>query len=272
MTGYKHKAMQEQISYDKDYGPSIKGRWVPAPRFALRRRRILGITQSFPAGKLLEAGPGAAALLREFALRNYDCTGFDTSDEARNVSELMVGDLPNVQILSKAQDDWQQGFDYLLSCEVLEHIDDDQHAINEWVGYLKSGGIAIITVPCHMKKFGPLDDWAGHLRRYEKPELEQLLDKAGLDITHFETYGYPLANITSMLRNLLLKKLATERGNKNFDAATARSGVDRGVESKLYRFQTNIIGRLIMHTGFALQYLFRKIQLGDGFIVLAKKR
>lgn len=263
--------MQEKIDYDKDYGSSIKNLWVPAPRFVLRRRRILQLTSSFPAGKLLETGSGSAALLREFALRNYDCTGYDTSDKARDVAGIMVGALSNVNIVNKEEDSWQQGFDYLLSCEVLEHIDDDQAALNKWIGYLKTGGVAIITVPCHMRKFGPLDNWAGHIRRYEKLELEQLLDRSGLEITHFETYGYPLANISSIL-NRILKTRKTSHKNRNSDTATARSGIDRKTENKLYRFQTNIFGRLIMRVGFILQYLFRKTELGDGFIVLAKKR
>ena len=263
--------MQEDIDYDRDYGSSIKGRWVPAPRFALRRRRIMELTASLPAGRLLETGPGAAALLREFALRNFSCTGYDTSNEARSVAEQMIGDLSNVSIVSQTGDNWQNGFDFLLSCEVLEHIDNDQQALNEWVGYLKKGGIAIIAVPCHMKKFGPLDEWAGHIRRYEKTELVNLLNNAGLEVTYFETYGYPLANITSMLRNRMLKKTETERQNKTTAIDTARSGIERGTESKLYRFQTNLFGRLIMRSAFALQYLFRKTELGDGFIVLAKK-
>ena len=264
--------MQDLINYDKDYGPSIKGLWVPAPRFVLRRRRIMELTASLPAGYLLETGPGAAALLREFGLRNFRCIGYEISDEARSIADQMIGDLSNVSIVSQAEDNWLQGFDFLLSCEVLEHIDNDQQALNEWVSYLKTGGIAIIAVPCHMKKFGPLDEWAGHLRRYEKSELLQLLNNADLEVTHFETYGYPLANITSMLRNRLLKKPETERKNKIADIDTARSGIERGAESKLYRYQTNLIGRLIMHSAFILQYLFRKTELGDGFIILAKKR
>lgn len=272
MTNQKYKAMQEKIDYDKDYGSSIKNLWVPAPRFVLRRRRILQLTNALPAGKLLETGSGSAALLREFALRNYDCTGYDTSDKARDVAGIMVGALSNVNIVNKEEDSWKQGFDYLLSCEVLEHIDDDQAVLNKWVGYLKTGGIAIITVPCHMRKFGPLDNWAGHIRRYEKLELEQLLDSSGLEITHFETYGYPLANMTSIVRNLIIRKKDINRKHRNHDTATARSGVDRRTENTLYHFQTNIFGRLIMRVSFILQYLFRKTELGDGFIVLAKKR
>jgi 2-polyprenyl-3-methyl-5-hydroxy-6-metoxy-1,4-benzoquinol methylase len=264
--------MQEEIDYDKDYGSSIKGRWVPAPRFALRRRRIMELTASLPPGSILETGPGAAALLREFALRNFNCIGYDTSDEARAVADQMIGDLSNVRIVSQAEDSWRQSFDFLLSCEVLEHIDNDQQALSEWVSYLKTGGIAIIAVPCHMRKFGPLDEWAGHLRRYEKAELVKLLNNAGLEVMYFETYGFPLANTTSMLRNRILKKPESAREDKNVDIDTARSGVERSAESKLYRFQTSLIGRLIMRGAFALQYLFRKTELGDGFIVLAKKR
>ena len=72
--------------------------------------------------------------------------------------------------------------------------------------------------------------------------------------------------------NRIIKNKITDRQHKNAEVNTARSGIERSAECKFYHFQTNDIGRLIMRTAFALQYLFRNTELGDGFIVLAKKR
>jgi SAM-dependent methyltransferase len=264
--------MNNTLNYDKDYGASIDKLWVPAPRFSLRRRRILQLTKSLPKGKILEIGSGSAALLREFSLRDYQCTGYDTSADTYNVAILMTQDRSNIEIVDKDNQNWENEFDYLLSCEVLEHIVDDQAALIKWANYLKPKGMAILTVPCHMRKFGPLDSWAGHIRRYERDEFEILLDKAGFDIVYFEVYGYPLANITSFLRNKMLYKSEKSRSYKNKNIDTANSGIQRKIESKLYHYQKNIIGRMVMRVSFALQFLFRKTELGDGFIILAKKR
>lgn len=263
--------VKNNIRDDNDYGASINRIWVPAPRFAMRRRRILDLLNGYPVGKLIEIGPGAGALLRDLTQKGFMCTGYDTSPSALKVAKLMVGEFPNAEISHSPSSHWASSFDYLLSCEVLEHIEEDEKALNDWLTYLKSGGFAIIAVPSHQAKFGPLDKWAGHYRRYDKLEFVTLLKNSGLEIIHFESYGYPLANITSFFRNIIIDRSGHMTMAKDNKTDTARSGVERDVESKLYRFQTNFLGRAIMRVAFKIQYLFRNTELGDGFIVIAKK-
>ena len=57
------------LTVDRQYGAVLEGRWVPAPRFVLRRDRVLPLVESLPAGRVIEVGCGAGALLRELAQR-----------------------------------------------------------------------------------------------------------------------------------------------------------------------------------------------------------
>jgi 2-polyprenyl-3-methyl-5-hydroxy-6-metoxy-1,4-benzoquinol methylase len=61
------------VTVDRQFGAVLEGRWVPAPRFVLRRDRVLPLTENLPAGRVIEVGCGSGALLREFASRGHEC-------------------------------------------------------------------------------------------------------------------------------------------------------------------------------------------------------
>ena len=50
--------------FDNLFGPVVLEQgWVLAPRYSLRRRRVLELTMGWPEGDLLEVGCGAGTLL-----------------------------------------------------------------------------------------------------------------------------------------------------------------------------------------------------------------
>lgn len=73
-------------------------------------------------------------------------------------------------------------FDVLINFNVLEHIDNDQKAINNMVSKLKKGGKLVIITPAHMALFGSLDKNLGHYRRYRKAEIGRKFERAGLRV------------------------------------------------------------------------------------------
>ena len=72
-------------------------------------------------------------------------------------------------------------FSHTLSSEVLEHLKDDQKAINELSRITKTGGKLIVTIP-HQKFYYAKDDkFVEHYRRYNLDELTQNLNAAKLE-------------------------------------------------------------------------------------------
>ena len=80
-------------------------------------------------------------------------------------------------------------FDRVIAAEVLEHIPDDQRAMNELARVLRPGGLAAVTVPSWLPE---RICWAlsteyhevpgGHVRIYTRVELEAKLSRAGLSV------------------------------------------------------------------------------------------
>jgi SAM-dependent methyltransferase len=80
-----------------------------------------------------------------------------------------------------------KSFDLVIASEVLEHILDDQQAMNELARVLRPGGRAAITVPAFFPEricWGLSTEYhevpGGHVRIYTRVELEAKLARAGL--------------------------------------------------------------------------------------------
>jgi SAM-dependent methyltransferase len=242
--------------------------WVPAPRYALRRDRLLALAGRLDRGRLLEVGPGSGALLSDLQALGFSCEALETSEEALR----LAGELnPGVRIARAPAADWNAAFDALVACEVLEHIADDRAALEEWRGWLRPGGHLILSVPAHARRWSATDVWAGHFRRYEEADLRSLLDRAGFTIVALECYGFPLSNLIEPLRAWSHRRALRRRTAGGLEEATAQSGVERGLEARLWPLQASAPGRLLFRAAFRLQEAFRHRDLGTGYLVLARR-
>jgi len=104
---------------------------------------------------------------------------------------------------------WEQvaPFITILCLNVLEHIQDDEAALQRFSALLPSGGRLALTLPALKRLYGEIDKTVGHYRRYERPEIEEKLHKAGfrVEAIHFlNTLGVP----SWYLNSCLLKRKA----------------------------------------------------------------
>lgn len=247
--------------------------WVPAPRYLMRRDRILRMMRAMPRGQLLEIGCGPGALLDDLIRIGHTCQAMETSSSARALAEVLLHHHEGVQVHAAPSDTWHGRFDYVLAFEVLEHIEDDRSALATWASWLKPRGHLVISVPAHQRRWGATDVWAGHYRRYEQAQLTSLLQNSGFQIRQMECYGFPLSNIMEPLRNRLHQRAMRRERTSAEDKAgnTGRSGIDRPVESRLYPLEASFLGVALLKLNFALQDLFVRTELGTGYLVLAQK-
>jgi len=250
--------------------------WVPAPRYVLRRDRVLKLLEPLSRGRLLEIGCGAGALLYDLSSMGFSVEAVEISSRARDVATYINQNNSHVIIHRHFHHDWNESFDYILVLEVLEHIEDDIGALREWCGCLKSGGYMLVSVPAHPKRWNATDQWAGHLRRYERAELESILEQAGFHVLHTECYGFPLANLIEPFRALYharqLKRRKSSHDNEYQSSHGDRSGIERSLETTLYPLQANWVGTKVMQLSCHVQGAFSETDWGNGFLTLCKKK
>lgn len=262
-----------KVTIDPFFGVVAKqDGWVPSLRYLLRRERINQIMNQLSKGKLLEIGCATGALLIELSQKGFICTGVETSKRALNKAKIISGSLnADVNLLSKLEYAPQNEFDIVCAFDVLEHIERDFEAIESWKSKLKPGGSLILSVPAHKKRWGAGDIWAGHYRRYERSDLIDLLAANNLILEHMECYGFPIANITELLGNIIYKK-NIDKINNNKKLASANSGIDRGFYIRYFNLLDNPISRLLLRLAYLTQNIMLNTNLGSGYIVVAKKK
>jgi SAM-dependent methyltransferase len=83
-------------------------------------------------------------------------------------------------------------FDSILGLNVLEHVENDEFALQQLYRMLKNDGTMVLLVPCHKVLYNALDRKAGHFRRYTKKELENKISRTPFTIQrifYFNTLG-----------------------------------------------------------------------------------
>ena len=251
--------------------------WIPTVAHIIRRAAIFDTIRDQSVGLVLEIGCGAGAFLYDLHAKGYQGKGIDTSDSALNVARHIHSDSKGKICIERSLNNEDlERYDYVMAFEVLEHIQDDIQAIREWKRYLKPDGKLIISVPAHRRMWGSSDEWAGHMRRYDLPDLHNCLNAAGLRIESFYCYGFPILNLLSPISNLVCKIKSSNRsrnGEKiDVSYATSISGTDRVFESKIFHIYSNILARIILRWMFSVQRIFYSSARGTGYIVTAAKQ
>ena len=117
--------------------------------------------------------------------------------------------------------------DLVAAFDVLEHVDEDYLVTAEIARVLRPGGTALIAVPCDMSLWSAHDEAVGHVRRYSRATLADVVQKAGLDIDHMWSWnvllrpalrlrrrsatGSDLDAVQPLLNRVLTSIIVTER-------------------------------------------------------------
>jgi len=267
------------MEYTKQFGiaaPELN--WVPAPTYILRRSAILDHLRGLSPGKVLEMGCGPGGMLHELAQQGFHGIGVEVSPESRAVAEKLLASVPGVAVQEKLPEGTEGTFDYLLSFEVLEHIEEDVCALKNWVQYLRPGGVVIISVPAHKKRWNITDLLAGHYRRYDRADVVALIESAHLESSKIHTYGWPTSRVIEQLRLWVRQRQARKSGIQpdtlqvgDFEQTKA-SGVERGLETRLFPIYSSLVGKIFFSLAAAVQRLFYSTDLGVSYLVVARKK
>jgi SAM-dependent methyltransferase len=81
-----------------------------------------------------------------------------------------------------------ESVDLLTAFDVLEHMDDDVRALEEFNRVLRPGGLLLVTVPAYRFLWSEHDEALMHRRRYVASELHMKLNRTGYEVV-FRSYA-----------------------------------------------------------------------------------
>jgi SAM-dependent methyltransferase len=165
------------------------------PRHELRERLLIDLFLSArPGPEVLNGGAGQGTLSHRLARLGFEVTSTDVSPSA---VELLRTRAPGrvVEADLTALPFERESFDAAVLGEVLEHIEDDRGALAEVARVLRPHGVLALSVPANPKLHGPSDDWAGHVRRYTRPELLEACSASGFTVHRCLGWGFPVSRL-----------------------------------------------------------------------------
>ena len=133
--------------------------------------------------RVLDFGAGVGTFTELAAAAGAHVVAMEPEAEfAEVLQERFVGD-GRVEVVQTTIERLNaRDFDSVICFNVLEHIEDDAAALRSIVDRLLHGGRLFLLVPAHPNLYGGYDRAAGHLRRYSKGHLRELLTVPDLEI------------------------------------------------------------------------------------------
>jgi SAM-dependent methyltransferase len=201
----KEEGLSCALPSDRSYDPQFFAKIVAVEdrHFWFRARNdvianaVISLVNGLPSDyRLLEVGCGTGVVLRHLAgvCQQGSVLGLDLYPEAvsyareRTGCEVVLGD-----VLSPPESLGQ--FDIVCMFDVLEHLPDERQTLMAIDRVLKPGGSLVLTVPAHPSLWSYFDVAACHCRRYDRRQVEKLLQENQFRITYLTEFMmllYPL--------------------------------------------------------------------------------
>jgi SAM-dependent methyltransferase len=172
--------------------------WWYKERRAILSREL----RRLPApGRALDIGAAAGGNTRVLRAHGWQALAADYSEAAVRIArsrqvDVMRADARELPVASNA-------FDLITAFDVLEHIDEDYLVTAEIARALKPGGTALIAVPCDMALWSAHDEACGHVRRYTRATLTDVVAKADLTIDRLWSWNVLLRPVVAWRRRSL---------------------------------------------------------------------
>ena len=153
--------------------------------------------------------------------------------------------------------------------EVLEHIEEDKNAVKKVYDLLGEKGTFLFSVPAKAKLWGANDIISGHIKRYEKEELINLLNQTGFEIIQLISYGFPWLNIAKHVRDKMAGKRLKKSSDKSKKVLTGKSGLNVSGRIPLLEIFFN---KYFLFLPMRISSLFNNMDLAEGYLCLATKK
>lgn len=217
-------------------------------------------------GAVLEIGCGRGAATARIARRADRIVAVEPDAQSFAVARANLGDQVELNNCMSFELPGHDRFDTICAFEVLEHIEDDVAALEEWKAKLAPGGHLLLSVPAWQARMADADELAGHFRRYDPDHIAARLAQAGFTDITVELYGFPAGHLLEAVRNHVgRRRLAAGAADQDIASRTAGSG-------RLLQPSHGLLGTLIGLAARPLVWLQRAFpNRGVGLVARARK-
>jgi ubiquinone/menaquinone biosynthesis C-methylase UbiE len=198
----------EESYYPKSFNVEKKHWWFRARR----RLAVWGFPYeicSSPHSKkrVIDLGCGTGSLMDDLT-RFGTVFGMDFSAvplsfcRKRNIKHLIQADCTAIPLKDNS-------FDIVFGMDLIEHLENDQAALEEMMRICAPGGYVVLSVPAFMWLWSTRDERLHHKRRYTLNQINQLINRTGLvpvKSSYIFLFFFPAMAILIFFNRLLKRK------------------------------------------------------------------
>ncbi len=230
------------------------------------------------ARTFIEVGCGAGDLSKRLCQRGMTGIGLDFSAEAikqakENLAEYIAnGQYRLIQGDILEFEESQEKVDLGVSMMVMEHVEDDVDFLQKIARCVKPGGHVIVAVPGRRDCWSFEDETVGHLRRYDRQDLFDVLAKAGMEDHVVWSVAVPIANMLYGISDILVRNSSEKHKiGTSMIEQTQSSGI-REIPFKTVfpPFCKLILNRITLSPLFVIQRMFYNTGLGVTMIAMGE--
>lgn len=163
-----------------------------------------------PENLLVDCGAGTGTFAMEM-IPSCRVLAVDDHEESLALARRKLGDQHVRQGTCTALPLEDQSVDVLTALDVIEHVEHDRRAVEEFARVTRSGGLVIITVPALMTLWSDWDEALHHFRRYTRRSLLALIPT-----DRFEIVRCHYTNVIATPLVILVRKARAVRRRLGF--------------------------------------------------------
>jgi len=163
-----------------------------------RRNLLAREAAGLKPGRALDVGAAGGGNTRVLRSLGWTVSALEFGQEGAEVCHerglpVVRGDATRLPIAPAS-------LDLVVAYDVLEHLDDDKAAAAGVFEALRPGGTFLVAVPCDPRLWSAHDDAVGHVRRYTRQTLTDLLAGAGFELEPMRSWNVLLRPVVALRR------------------------------------------------------------------------
>ncbi len=222
-----------------------------------RRRIIAALVRHLglpPDREILDAGCGSGRNMADL-VRYGTVTGLEIADASvhwarnRGIGEVVQGSITEAPFPDER-------FDFAVCLDVLEHIDEELHALRELRRVMRPDGTLLVTVPAYQSLWSEHDVINHHKRRYTRRSLSAVATDAGWTTVWTTYFNGCLLPAAAMHRRLSHLRHSVDEPVSDLELTPVRLN---GLLEMPLRVEARVIGRgWRIPAGLSLMTVLRK--------------
>lgn len=152
-----------------------------------RRHLIARQVRQLRPGRALDIGAAAGGNTRVLRELGWDAFALEYSEDGAQIAGERG--LPVIRADALQLPFSDRCLDLVMAFDVLEHIDNDNLAVQEMCRVTRPGASLLIAVPADPRLWSAHDDAVGHVRRYTRESLLSLLQQQGLEVVTIRSWN-----------------------------------------------------------------------------------